>query len=351
MKKISVIGAGAFGFAIAKYLGDKINNENDFHKSHDELIEKIMLFDVDSNLIEDMKINRTQKYFFKDSKLSNNVFPTDNIKNAVEDSDLLIIAIPTQFLRGFLKNAQSFVKNDCAVLNCSKGIELSSYKLISDIVKEELGERIFGVLSGGMIASEFIEDRGFFGAEIACNDEKTGKILQHIFSSRKLRVYLNDDVVGVEIAGSLKNVISIACGMVDGMKMPYGTKTFITSLGAYDIKSLGEVLGAKNYSFNLYTQAFGNDFIMSTTGNTRNRYFGELIGSGLSVEETLQKMKDENKTVEGYFTTKAAYEIALKNNIDVPIVSLVYRVLYENALVKEEFLKIMSNKLEKIKKN
>jgi len=351
MKKISIIGAGAFGFAIAKYLGDILRDEDDFHKNHNSLVEKVVIFDVDSNLISNMKNTRTQKYFFPETKLSDFVNVSDDL-NDVVNSDLLVIAIPTQFIRNFLQKIKEKISTDCMILNCSKGIELNSYRLISEIVFEELGEdRVFGVLSGGMIASEFINSDGFFGAEIACNNLEKGRILQHLFSSKKLRVYLNDDIVGVEVAGSLKNVISVACGMVDGMNLPYGTKTFITSLGAYDIKILGEVLGAKNYSFNLYTQAFGNDFIMSTTGNTRNRYFGELIGSGLKVSDVLEKMKSENMTVEGYFTAKAAYEISLKNKLTTPIIDLVYRVLYNNSNVKDEFLKLMSCNLEKIKKN
>ncbi len=350
MKNITIIGAGAFGFAICKHLSDKIKNNDEIHKEdhHNEC--KIKLFDVNEEIIEHIKNDKTQKYFFPEIPLNDNVIPTTNLEFAVKDADVLIIAIPTQFLRGFLTKAKEFAKENLIILNCSKGIELSSKKLISEIVSEEFStiNFNFAALSGGMIASEFISGFGIFGAEIASKDKKTGVYLQKLFSSKKLRIYLNNDIMGVEAAGALKNVISIASGIVDGLRYPYGSKTFIVSLGGKEIKEVSMRLGSKEHTFNLYTQAFGNDYLMSTTGNTRNRYLGELIGKGMTGSEAIEQMKKEKKTAEGYYTTQALFEIAREHNLNTPIIDMVYNILYNNFDPKECIESIMKNELEHI---
>lgn len=352
MKKMTIIGAGAFGFALAKHLSHKFKSDHDYHKYNDADIDKIMIYDVDSDVIEHMKTERSQKNLFPAIKLNDFVHPTTDLKEALVDSEIIIISIPTQFIRSFFEAAHDYIGDYVTIINASKGLEVKTNEFISDIVHDEMSKLglnyTFACLSGGMIASEFVSGFGIFGAEISCESETVGKYIQALFSSKRLRVYLNDDVRGVEAAGALKNVISIAAGFSDGLGYPYGSKTLIVTLGAYDLMNLALKLGAKPHTFSLYTQAFGNDYLMSTTGNTRNRYLGELIGKGMKPEDAINQMKVENKTAEGYFTVKVAYNMARKFGIKTPIIDLVHRVLFEGGSPKELIQEIMASDLEPI---
>jgi glycerol-3-phosphate dehydrogenase (NAD(P)+) len=349
---ITIIGAGAFGFAITKHLSSITKDKEDYHFYDKYQNSNIFIYDVDKDVINYMKENRSQKNFFPNTFLNDSVIPTTDLEYAISNSDLIIIAIPTQFIRGFLVNAKQYLREDVVILNCSKGFEISTGKLISDLVQEELVESnikpVFATLSGGMIASEFVDNLGIFGAEIACENKEIGIELQKLFSSRNLRIYLNDDVKGVECAGALKNVISIASGIVDGLGYPYGSKTMIVALGGQEIMNLSIKLGAREHTFNLFTQAFGNDYMMSATGNTRNRYLGELLGQGLSSQEAMEVLRKEKKTAEGYYTAKAAFELSKKYNLKTPIIDDVYKILYENMDAELLVKHIMKEQLELI---
>ena len=349
MKKITVIGAGAFGFALAKHLSDKIISPDEYHWT-DTMgeIKSLDIFDINVELIEHLKLERSQKYFFPESRVNDLVKPTTDMKAAVKDADILILSLPAQHIRGFIKKAKDSLKNGVIILNAAKGIEVDTNKFISEIIKEELDttDYTLAVLSGGMIAKEFISGFGVFGADISCEDKDVGLLLQQVFSSKKLRVYLNDDILGVESAGALKNVASIAAGFMDGLGFPYGSKTLILSLVAYEIRCISIKMGAKSHTFRIHTQSFGNDFLMSTTGNTRNREFGQRVAQGTSAVEVIEQMKKENKTAEGYYSAKVAHSIVEKHSLKSPIINMVYDVLYANKDIRKCVEELMSSDLE-----
>jgi glycerol-3-phosphate dehydrogenase (NAD(P)+) len=161
-------------------------------------------------------------------------------------------------------------------------------------------------------------------------------------SSEKLRIYANEDIIGVEYAGALKNVVSIAAGISDGLLNPWGTKTLLISRASAEISRLALKLGAQPHTFSAYGQAWCNDLWMSCTGNTRNRYFGELVGQSLSVKEAIKVMSHERKLVEGYYTTKAAYDLAKEHGVDAPIINAVYGVLYLDREPRDSMNDLMS---------
>lgn len=350
MKNITIAGAGAFGFSMAKHLSDKLQNKDDFHRDESHEGTNIKLYDTDEQLMEHIKETRSQKYFFPETRLNDCVKPCSGLEKAVEDADVVVLAIPTPFIRGFMHSATPHLKNDVIILNLAKGLEQGTDMFISDIIEEELSKvskkHIFATFSGGMIAKEFIQDNGIFGAEIACENEEIGRYLQKLFSSKKLRIYLNDDVIGVESAGALKNVISIASGMIDGLGCPYGSKTMIVAIAASEIEGIALMLGAKEHTFASHTQAFGNDYILSTTGDTRNRYLGELIGKGLSPERAMEQMMKERKTAEGYYTARVAFDIARRLKLKTPIIDMVYDVLYKDKNPQTAIDEIMASELE-----
>jgi glycerol-3-phosphate dehydrogenase (NAD(P)+) len=352
MTKIAVAGAGAFGFAMAKHISDKIHDATDFHKgSSYDSVDYISLFDIDAELIHSIQEDRGQKYFFPEIKLNELVHATTDAADAFTDAQIVILSIPAQYIRSFLQKTHDYFAENVIFVNCSKGLEVSTDKFISEIVKEEMKKSYtYSVFSGGTIASEFISGFGVFGAELGCENHAVGKQIQQFLSSRKLRVYLNDDVAGVEAAGALKNVVSIAAGFMDGLGYPYGSKTLILSLAADEIRCLSLTLNSKHHTYDIQTQAFANDYIMSTTGNTRNRYLGELIGKGMAVEDAIEQMKKENKTAEGYYTARVVHDIIEKHNLDSPIMSMVYDVLYAKKDIKQCMDEIMSSDLEPIKR-
>ena len=348
-KKIAIVGAGAFGFAIAKHLSDILIDKKGAHRgSTYDASKEIYLYDIDKDLINHITKERTHKYFFPEIKVNEFVKPTIDSSIALKDSDLVILSMPTQFIRKFLHDNKKLLKDNVSIVNCSKGMETSTNKVISEIVVDELKDKkfVYTVLSGGMVASEFISGFGVFGADLACETEEIGLDLQMFFSSKKLKVFLTDDVKGIEVAGALKNVISIASGFMDGLGFPFGSKTLIISLAAREIKCISAILNAKSHTYESQTQAFGNDYVMSTLGNSRNRHLGELIGKGMKPEDALAQLKKEKKTAEGYYTTKVAYNIAKENGLSVPVVDMVYEVLYKKKDIRKCIEKIMLSNLE-----
>ncbi len=333
--KITILGAGAFGFAIGTYLAK--NNSSD----------SVVLYDIDSSLVQHINENHLHKYFFEGIISPSSLSATTDLQSAINNVDVLIISVPTQLVRSVLDSVFKLLSNQVIILNTSKGIETSTGLLVHSIVfqlaKKHGKKYSYGSLCGGMIAQQFIELKGIFGAEIAARAKRTRKILKRLFVSNKLYINISDDVVGIEAAGALKNVVAIAAGIIDGLGYPYASKTFIVSLGGKDLEKLGLKMGGKKQSFGFETQSFGNDYVMSTTGQTRNRYFGELLGNGLSIEEALLVMKKEHKTAEGYYTTKAAFEFANKNNLSVPVIDFVYSVLYKEHSVTFALSKLMKS--------
>ena len=184
------------------------------------------------------------------------------------------------------------------------------------------------------------------GAEIGCEDYVTAKQLQELMSNQHLRVYANTDITGVEYAGSLKNVISIGAGISDGLKNPYGSKTLMISRASAEAKHLALKLGAKEHTFSTESQAWSNDLWMSCIGNTRNRYLGELIGKGCSVDEALEILTKEHKIAEGYPTAKVVHSLAVEHNVEVPVMDKIYEILYEAKKPKEAMYELMTRQLK-----
>jgi len=327
---------GMFGFVLARHLALKYPQR------------KILVYDRDKKIIESLIEKRKHPLHFKDYSIPENVIPTQDLEKVTELSEIIVIAVPTQRIRSFAKELTNYLKKNVVILNVAKGIEIGTGRRISEILKEEIQKPYhYAVLSGGTIAGEMLKGDPL-AAEIACEEQKIAKKLQEIFSSQKFRVYRNDDVIGVEIAGALKNPLAIASGMADALGYASSTKGALLSRGSLEIKRLALKLGAKEKTFNFGGQAAMGDIMTSCFGNTRNKKFGELIVKEGSVEKALKLMKREGKLVEGYFTSKAIHYLAASLHVEMPVQEQIFQILYNGKKPESALKDLMKRSLKPI---
>lgn len=337
--KITIYAPGTFGFVLARHFGNK------FLSSEHE----ILLYGRNEELIETIRKTRVHPVHFPNIKLPANVIVTSDRKEAVENTELIVLAVSAQSVRDAIRDIRKHIVKDLIILNAAKGLELNTNLRLSQVIEQELESIDYdykvAVFSGGTIANEMIEDAAL-GAEVGCAFSSTAQYLQELMSNQFLRVYANTDIIGVEYAGSIKNVISIGAGISDGLKNPYGSKTLLVSRASAEAKRLAVKLGAKPHTFSAESQAWCNDLWMSCTGNTRNRYFGELIGSGHSVEQSLEILRKEHKIAEGYSTAKVVYELAVEHYIEIPVMEKIYEILYEDKNPRQAMVELMRRRLK-----
>jgi glycerol-3-phosphate dehydrogenase (NAD(P)+) len=247
------------------------------------------------------------------------------LKDAVRDKKLVVFATPSQHLREVLRKVKRHEFSDRAVfLSVTKGIEVGSLMRMSEVIHDELGNIRFAVLSGPTIAHEVALGIPS-AAVIASHDARLRRELQNIFMTPRFRVYTNPDVVGVELGGSLKNVIAIACGISDGLEFGTNGKAAILSRGLAEISRLGHAMGA---NINTFSGISGLGDLVTTciSPYSRNRFIGEQIGKGRPLKKAESRMQ---MVAEGVPTAKSAYALSIKYKVDMPITRQVYAVLYK----------------------
>ena len=335
-QQICVVGMGMFGFVLSRYLALKYPEK------------KILVYDKQKNVIESLLEARKHPVHFQAYSIPKNIIPTNDLERAMGVSDIVVLCVPTQMMRNAARDFGVYVEKDAVLLNVAKGLEVGSGKRVSQILREELHtDYCYAVLSGGTIAEEMIREDPL-AAEIACTCERVAKQLQEIFATPQLRVYRNEDVTGVEIAGALKNPLSIASGIAHGLGFGSSTISALVSRGSLEIKRLALSLGAKEKTFDFGGQAGMGDIMTSCFGNTRNRRFGELVVKENSVEEALCTMRKEEKLVEGYFTSRALHRCALNSGIEMPIQDQVVQILYKGKEPKAALEELMSRTLKSL---
>ncbi len=340
--KISIMGTGMFGFAIARYLGKKYLENKDV---------SIVAYDKNQRLVEYLKESREHLYHFKGKKLPPNISFTGDKKEATENADIIIMAVVSQAVREVIKEIKNFLKDGVIILNTAKALEIKTAKTFSEVIKEELSDVSIryeiAKLSGGTFAEDLVNDAPL-GADIACENPTILKKLQKIFHSRTLRIYSNRDLIGVEYAGAFKNVIAILAGIINGLGLPYGSETHMISRAAKEAKEIAVALGAKSHTFSMESQCWGNDLWMSCTGKSRNREFGKLIGKGIAPQEALKKLQARHKLVEGYYTTKIIPNLIQTTGIEAPILNELYKMIYKEKDSMKAVEDIMNREAENI---
>jgi len=309
---IAVLGDGGWGTTLAILLSQK-----DFNVTIWGAFKDYVLF---------MKKGRENKKFLPGIKIPKEIEITHDLKGAIRNKKLIILAIPSQHMRAVLKRIRKIVPpQDAIFLSVSKGIEVGSLKRMSQIVHEVLGNVKVAALSGPTIAHEVANGIPTV-AVIASSEAKLRKELQNIFMTSRFRVYTNPDLVGVELGGSLKNIIAIGCGISDGLGFGTNTKAAILSRGLTEISRLGRAMGANVKTFSGIT-GLGDLVTTCISPYSRNRFVGEQIGKGKTLKQVQAHMQ---MVAEGIPTTKSAFALSHKYKVDMPITREVYCVLYKN---------------------
>jgi len=290
---------------------------------------------------------RINSKFLPEVRIPQGIEISHNLKGVLAVSELIILAIPSQYLRGVLRKVKKYGCPQKAVyLSVTKGIEMGSLKRMSEVIREELGSVKLAVLSGPTIAHE-VANGVPTTAVIASGDEKLRKDLQQVFMTESFRIYTNDDLIGVELGGSLKNIVAIACGISDGLGFGTNTKAALLSRGLAEISRLGQAMGAKVGTFSGIS-GLGDLVTTCISPYSRNRYVGEQIGKGKTLKQVKAYMQmpacltgrqacrlphrqaGHAGVAEGVPTANCAYALSLKYKVEMPITREVYRVLYKN---------------------
>ena len=314
--KVSVLGAGSWGTTLAVHL---CNNGHD-----------VTLWEINNNQVIKLKNDRENKLFLPRIMLPEGLNVINDISLTVADSELMVFAVPSHFMRETAIKINQYWSDsqNLTVVSVSKGLELKTHKRISQILLEELtglSEDNFCALSGPSHAEEV--SRGVPTALVAAsNSPATAKLVQDLFFSSTLRVYVGDDVIGNELGGSLKNTIAIAAGIVDGADFGDNTKAALMTRALVEMSRMGVALGAKIETFQGLA-GMGDMIVTCLSRHSRNRHVGEEIGKGKSLEKVLDEM---TMVAEGVNTTKAIRELSEELNIEMPISDQVYKVLFEN---------------------
>lgn len=314
MVGIGVIGAGSWGTSLADLLAKK---------GHD-----VTLWAHGKDLVREMADSRVNSVYLPGITLSMGLHFTNSIKEAVTGRQVLLFVVPTQVYRGVIEGALPYISEDTLLINAAKGIELDTLLTISQISSEVLPPplyRRFSVLSGPSFAREVALDMPT--AVVAASPAAmVARQVQGIFSTHNFRVYNNSDMIGVELGGSVKNVIAIAAGISDGLGLGYNPRAAIITRGLAEMARLGLAMGCRSSTF--AGLAGMGDLVLTCTGDlSRNRTVGMQLGKGRKLAEILDGMK---MVAEGVKTTESTYRLAQRLGVEMPITEQVYKVLYED---------------------
>ena len=316
MANTAVIGAGSWGIALAKVLYTNGNKVTVWSIVEDEII---MLKE---------KHEHVQK--LPGVKLPEDMEFTTNLETAVNGKEYLILAVPSVFTRSTAKSMAPFVKEGQIIVCVAKGIEESTLMTLSDIVEQEIPQAEVAVMCGPSHAEEVgigLPTTVVAGAKKRAIAEK----IQDIFMNRVFRVYTSPDVLGMELGGSLKNVIALAAGMADGLGYGDNTKAALITRGMFEMSRLAVTMGAKPETLNGLT-GIGDLIVTCESKHSRNRKAGMLIGQGYTMQQAMDEVK---MVVEGVYSAKAAIALAEKYGVDMPIIEEVNKVLFEDKPAEE----------------
>jgi glycerol-3-phosphate dehydrogenase (NAD(P)+) len=312
-ENIGVIGAGAWGTALSLVLADN---------GH-----KVTLWMHETDLAEETQRSRENRVFLPGFPLPPSITVTSSMEQAVRDRAVLLSVVPSHVARVVSKQFAPFLWDDAVIVSASKGIENDTLMLLADVFRDTLPKAFHGrlaFLSGPSFAKE-VAQKMPTAVALASFDPEVGRKAQSLLSTAYFRVYTNPDVIGVELGGSLKNVIAIAAGVLEGLGYGYNTAAALITRGLAEMARLGAAMGASSPTFS--GLAGMGDLVLTCTGGlSRNRTLGARIGKG---EKLADIMKGMTAVAEGVKTTKAARDLARTYGVEMPIVEEVYRLLYE----------------------
>ncbi len=310
LRTVTVLGDGAWGTTIAIHLAKKKF--------------PVTLWGAFDANVQHLQKKRENTKFLPGFKFPKHLSVTSNIHEAVDGADLIILATPSEYLEGVLRQLKGGNFKNKVFLSIVKGIHPVTHQRMSEMIEAYLGKVKLAILSGPTIAGEVAAEIPTT-AVIACRDLRLAQQLQAIVHSPTFRIYTNTDVIGVEVGGSLKNVIALACGMCDGLGLGTNAKAAVVARGLVEISRLGVALGGKQQTFYGLT-GLGDLITTCFSPHSRNRTVGEQLGKGKSITAILKGMP---QVAEGVITAKAAYRLSRARKIPMPIVEQVYKIVFE----------------------
>lgn len=311
MQKVTILGSGSWGVALGIHLSKKGI--------------PVDIWSNDSVQIKELSTKRESQNYLPGVKLPQNINFTGDLEGAISNADIVVIAVPSHVVREVAKRAGAYINKNQIIVNVAKGIEEGTSLTMSQVISQELPNNEIVVLYGPSHAEEVAREIPTTIVS-ACRNIEIAKKIQDIFMSPNFRVYTNTDVIGVEIGGSIKNIIALCAGISDGLGFGDNTKAALMTRGLAEIGRIGVAMGANPMTF-AGLSGVGDLIVTCTSMHSRNRRCGILIGQGKTLEEA---QKEVFMVVEGVITTKAAHELAKKYNVSMPITEQAYQVLFNN---------------------
>lgn len=310
MANVGIIGAGSWGTALSVLLHDNGHS--------------VTVWSIDESEVKMLDEKREHLLKLPGVKLPDDMVFTGDMERAVQGKDFLVLAVPSVYTRGTARSMKPYVADGQIIVDVAKGIEESTLKTLSQQIGEEIPQADVAVLSGPSHAEE-VGRKLPTTCVIGAKTRKTAEYLQSMFISKVFRVYTSPDILGIELGGSLKNVIALAAGIADGLGYGDNTKAALITRGIAEIARLGVKMGGKIESFVGLT-GIGDLIVTCASVHSRNRKAGYLIGQGKSMKEAMDEVK---MVVEGVYSAKAAAKLAEQYNVSMPIVEEVNAVLFD----------------------
>lgn len=321
--KIAVIGSGGWGTAVSILLAKKGNG--------------VYLWSWIQEETDRLNRDRENKEFLPGVAFPENIHCTHDMGECTDGAELIITAAPSPATRTTAKQLSPHVKDGQKLINISKGLEEGTLLRLSQVYKEEIPQADISVMSGPSHAEEV--SRGLPTTNVvASGNIDTARFIQDIFMDDMFRVYTSTDIIGVELGGALKNIIALCAGISDGLGYGDNTKAALMTRGLAEMARLGVAMGAEDRTF-MGLSGVGDLIVTCTSMHSRNRRAGILLGQGKSLKETLDTV---HMVVEGVNTVKAAYEMAKKYNVEMPIVKEAYNIIYNGADACKAVLSLMT---------
>ena len=330
ISKIGVIGAGSWGTTLANLLAEKGYG--------------VDLWVREEEVYNQIKEERVNRVFLPDRILVPQLSPVRTYEEALSEKELILMVVPSHFFRGVLTQLEPYLKPGMAVMAATKGIETDTLMTMSQVAESVLTKEYaehFAYLAGPSFARE-VSSKHPTAVTIACQDIGQAEAFQRLFNTGFFRVYISQDLIGIQLCGALKNVIAIAAGAADGLNFGHNARAALITRGLAEITRLGVALGANPMTF--AGLAGMGDLVLTCTGDlSRNRTVGLKIGRGMKLKEITSSM---NMVAEGVKTTLSAYQLAKKMGVEMPITHQVYDILYQGKDPKEAVKELMGRALK-----
>lgn len=324
MKNISVIGAGSWGTALAVLLAEKGFN--------------VKLWARREEIAREIESKRENSQYLPGIKMPGNLIANCSLKDAVEGTDIIVSAIPSQFLREILEGVKK-IYNSQIVVSLTKGLEHPTSKRMSEVIEEVLGKSAKIVVLSGPNHAEEVSRKMPTATVVASKSKKAGKLVADCLATPYFKAYQLADITGVEICGALKNITAMATGVGDGLGFGDNARASIITLGLVEMNNFGRHFGAKRGT--VYGLAGVGDLIATCTSrHSRNRFVGENLAKGKTMEEIRKEM--HGMVAEGIPTTKAVYEYSMKHRIEMPLTCQAYQVLFEKKDLRKAIVDLLN---------